>query len=91
MDSFGRKAKTFTSHLSSSLFSLSPPCFCPFCRIVSTIHATLAVSAALYTIFLEGELYKEGVEFGKRMSLGIDITASLTLSYWIYDLALIMV
>lgn len=46
---------------------------------------------ALYTIFFEGELYKEGIEFGKRMSIGIDITASLTLSYWIYDLALIAI
>ena len=59
------------------------------CRVVSTVHAIIAVGFAFYTLLLEGELDTQTVPFPERMSVGVALTASATLSYWIYDLILI--
>jgi hypothetical protein len=57
---------------------------------VSTVHAFIGVSFAYYTLLFEGDLYKQTIPFPERMTVGVALTAATTLSYWMYDLILIV-
>jgi len=50
----------------------------------------MAVGLAFYTILIDPELKVSTAPSAEKMSVGISLTAATTLSYWIYDLILIL-
>jgi len=59
-------------------------------RLVSTVHALIAIGLAYWTMLFEEALRTPDIPFPERMTWGVSVTAATTLSYWIYDLMLII-
>lgn len=85
-------------HFSLLASNLPSSCvICPFsfqfgipCSIVSNVHAALSVGLAIYTLFFEGEIYESPLPRPEVVTWGISATVGCTLSYWLYDLILLI-